>query len=407
MGALRIKTSKTNKQWHEALAADSGDQVDLARDEAGRFLAQAVRSPNLVVLAGLGTSLCVVDGGKTLAPTMGDLADSVIDRFSELDGESPLATGKRWDRFRALANVSETLPNLEHLLSRAKVASDFLSGASAAEAVALLEIAEEVIRKRVTFLRDGMDLLTHQAFLRRVARRSTRLARIKLFTSNYDLCFEAAARQSGFVVVDGFAFGSDAIFQSEQFDLDVVRRSDGDERSDYIESLFHLYKMHGSIDWELNEEAGSIRKVPGTKKPLLIYPRTTKYELAFSHPYIEMMGGFQAALRQPNTTLLVLGFGFNDKHIAEPILAAVRSNLSLNVIVVDPTIASRTTGAETNAYLTAMDRLIDGGDGRISLIEETFEDIIALIPDVVAETELERHLGRVKSIGASRVAPTG
>ena len=90
----------------------------------------------------------------------------------------------------------------------------------------------------------------------------------------------------------------------------------------------------------------------GLKNPLLIYPRATKYEMAFSQPYIEMMGAFQSSLRAPSTTMMVLGFGFNDKHLAEPILAAIKGNLSLNVIVVDPAIEELSAKGE-NGYLVA------------------------------------------------------
>jgi hypothetical protein len=262
-----------------------------------------------------------------------------------------------------------------------------------------LIVAERVIRQKVDFLKDLTQLPVHEAFLRRVARRSARRARTKIFTTNYDLCFERAARRSGFVVVDGFAFGSDDVFDSAQFAYDVVRRSAGEEKSDFIESLFHLYKLHGSIDWELNEKSGRISRKPGSAKPLLIYPRSTKYEMAFSQPYIEMMGALQGGLRATNTTLLVIGFGFNDKHIAEPILGAIRANLSLNVIVVDPYIEGA-SGNGGNAYLGVISSLIDGGDARLALIAAKFEEIVPVVPDVIAETELERHAERMRTIGS-------
>ncbi|WFS03041.1 SIR2 family protein [Rhizobium tumorigenes] len=219
-----------------------------------------------------------------------------------------------------------------------------------------------------------------------------------MFTTNYDLCFEVAARRSGFIVVDGFAFGSETIFDSSQFSYDVVRRSGGEEKSDFIENLFHLHKLHGSVDWELDPVSGRISKRPGTKKPLLIYPRSSKYEMAFSQPYIEMMGTLQASLRTPNTTVVVIGFGFNDKHIAEPILAAVKGSLSLNLVVINPDV-EKATSPEGNIYLQALGSLIDNGDARLALIAARFEDIVSQIPDVIAETEMEKHAMRIRNIG--------
>ncbi|SSC71450.1 unnamed protein product [Ciceribacter sp. T2.26MG-112.2] len=378
------------------------DPVDDAPDPAStdirRVLSSAVRAQNLVILTGLGTSLSVMKDGKRAAPTMGDLLAKIRGRFEADDMIEELEGGPRWTKFVSSANVPEDTTDLEYLMSRATMAAEFLPEDNANTIRKLLTIAEGIIRDEVDFMEDAVGVPIHEAFLRRVARRSSRRARTKLFTTNYDLCFEAAAKRSGFIVVDGFAFGSDAHFDSAQFSYDVVRRSAGEEKSDFIENLFHLYKIHGSIDWELSPRTGQIAKKPGTRKPLLIYPRSTKYELAFSQPYIEMMGTLQASLRTPNTTLVVIGFGFNDKHISEPILGAIKANLSLNLVVINPDI-EKASENDGNSYLNAIGTLIENGDARLALIAGTFEGVVPLVPDVIAETELERHTERMRSLG--------
>jgi hypothetical protein len=328
---------------------------------------------------------------------MDQLRTLVKNRFEELDAEAKLSDGeRRWETFLRLARVTEGEPNLENLLSRAKVASDFIGGEDGELQASLLAIAERVICDAVDFLSSTTDLETHSSFLRRIARRPARKARVKLFTTNYDRCFEVAASRSGFIVVDGFAFGSESYFNPDQFNYDVVRR-DAEERSDYVENLFHLLKMHGSIDWEQDENTGRIVKREGARRPILIYPRSTKYEMAFSQPYVDIMASFQGALRGPGTTLVVMGFGFNDKHIAEPIIAAVRSNLSFNLVVVDPSLGTRCDPNYqwANLYLVNLARLADDGDGRIALIEGKFENVVPLIPDIVAESDIERHQDRI------------
>jgi len=394
---LKIKSSQGGGRWLQLEAVEDGPDPALA--DIRRVLSSAVRAQNLVVLTGLGTSLCVVNDGARAAPTMGELLQGLKAAFAEIDHAKGSTEGTRWTSFTSLANAAEDITDLEYLMSRATLAVDFLPGAQGSALKELLVVAERVIRQKVDFLKDSTQLPVHEAFLRRVARRSARRARTKVFTTNYDLCFERAARRSGFVVVDGFAFGSDDVFDSAQFAYDVVRRSAGEEKSDFIENLFHLYKLHGSIDWELDEKSGQISRKPGSGKPLLIYPRSTKYEMAFNQPYIEMMGALQGSLRATNTTLLVIGFGFNDKHIAEPILGAIRANLSLNVIVVNPDIEGA-SGNGGNTYLGAISSLIDGGDARLALIAAKFEEIAPAVPDVIAETELERHAERIRAIGS-------
>jgi hypothetical protein len=395
---MKVRSIQTGDGWLDVGDDSGGTTPDAGATEARRVLSSAVRSQNLAVLAGLGTSLCVVKGGTRLAPTMQDLMIKAKERFAELDKQEQVIKGFHWSDFEKLSNVPKDCQDLEYFMSRATVAVGFLAADDAKRIEGYLAVAEEVIRNAVDFMKNDVALAVHESFLRRVARRSSRRSRTKLFTTNYDLCFEIAAGRSGFVVIDGFAFGNDARFDSAQFSYDVVRRSVTEERSDYIENLFHLHKLHGSVDWERQAGSSFITKKPGTRKPLLIYPRSDKYELAFSQPYIEMMGVFQSFVRVPSTTLLVIGFGFNDKHIAEPILAAVRGNLGLDIVIVSPDVEVA-SGDGRNPYLGELLKLIEGGDGRISLIAAKFEEIIRLIPDVVSETELERHNQRLRNLG--------
>ncbi len=399
---MKVRSVQTSGAWVEIKEDPDATTPDPGASDVRRVLASAVRSQHLAILAGLGTSLCVLRDGKRLAPTMPDLLQKAKDRFIAMDKAENKDAGYHWADFEKLANLPPKCLDLEYIMSRATIAAGFLADAEAKRIQTYLAEAEEVIRTAVDFMADEVKLTVHESFLRRVARRSARRSRTKLFTTNYDVCFEMAARRSGFVVIDGFAFGNDARFDSAQFSYDVVRRSVGEERSDYIENLFHLHKLHGSVDWERLDGNSFIAKRPGTLKPLLIYPRSDKYELAFSQPYIEMMGLFQSFIRVPSTTLLVIGFGFNDKHIAEPILAAIRGNLGLDIVVVSPDL--ETTSAQGgNKYLGELLQLADGGDGRIALIAGTFEEIIRFIPDVVSETELERHNQRLRNLGKTNV----
>lgn len=135
-----------------------------------------------------------------------------------------------------------------------------------------------------------------------------------------------------------------------------------------------------------------------------------------------MMAALQAALREPNTGLLIVGFGFNDNHVAEPILSAIRSNLGLKVVVVDPALVKIEDGhryvrqggdqddlnengdleevgtAVTNAFINNIQRLIDQGDARLTLLNGTFEDMTREMPDLTAETDLEKHMSRLRVI---------
>ena len=195
--------------------------------------------------------------------------------------------------------------------------------------------------------------------------------------------------------MDGFTLSQPSTFDPMHFSYDIVRRSSEQDAPDYIENLFQLYKIHGSIDWEFDENTRKINKTLKTDSPLLIYPRSTKCELAFDQPYLEMMSSFQTAIRQRDTGLLIVGFGFNDNHIAEPILAAIETNLALKVVVISPNVEQQ---SRENRHLKKIAGLIDQGDARLSMIGATFEEIVPVMPDVTAMTDLERHVERVRAV---------
>src|SRR5690606_19411760 len=92
--------------------------------------------------------------------------------------------------------------DIELLLSHCQLAQAFSPDE---EIAAFIQATEQLIVRKCAFVKDGSPLATHEHFLRRVARRSTRSPRTKLFTTNYDLCFEQAASCAGFIVLDGFS----------------------------------------------------------------------------------------------------------------------------------------------------------------------------------------------------------
>lgn len=409
---MKVLTYRSGGTWHEVKPpvkdANGKTQPDEALSEISRSLSDCLRCSNLVVLTGLGTSLHVNVGtpppaepwkrvpitGKRIAPTMKDLWAAV-----------KLATDKGFDEVVSLSRFPDAQEgNIEALLSYCKVAEEFIDEKEGKRKITdFIKTTEGIVRDQVRFLETDDDLALHADFLRRLARRSSRKLRAKVFTTNYDLCFEYAARKGRYVVVDGFSHTTPQVFDSLFFSYDIVKRDSVPDSHDFIPNVFHLYKLHGSVDWTRNPTTQEIEKSSTTLSPLLVYPRNTKYELSFEQPYLEMMSAFQAALRQPDTGLLVLGFGFNDSHIAEPVLSAINSNLHLKVVICDPALGPRMTdgvmraGAEgENPYLSKIRYLIEHGDARLSLVNSTFQEVVPYLPDIAAETDLEQHIERVR-----------
>lgn len=353
-------------------------RVARVQDSVHDELALIANAENLVILAGLGTSIGVKSAdGKREAPKMSDLWGEVekLPSFKAIESKltPAVVSGK----------------NLEHILSdaQARAALD----PSEIPLATFIKEAENIVWDRCSFVDSDSKLESHETFLRKAARRSTRLQRTQIFTTNYDLAFETAAIHSRFNVIDGFGYGSHA-FDGSSFDLDFVRRYPN-EPPTLEPNVFHLLKLHGSVDWDSAD--GRVRKSGAARpaSPVLIYPSAAKFQLSYEQPYLEFMSRFQIALRQPDVGLIVVGFGFNDAHIVAPIEAALRSNIGLRAVAVAPH-ADAINAADTYKEFT---RLIKLGDRRLSLLKGTFDDLVRLLPDVPPLEERDAHNNRFHS----------
>lgn len=182
---------------------------------------------------------------------------------------------------------------------------------------------------------DLQDDSPHKLFLDKITARKSSDSRIQLFTTNYDTLFEQAAQTGGFVIIDGFSFTEPREFSGRYFDYDIVNRERTrlKQEDSFVSRVFHLYKLHGSLNWEKTGE--KIIQTANPEQPLIIYPASNKYESSYEQPYFEMMSRFQQALRKENILLIVIGFGFKDKHIQNVILEAVNQNPSFQLVIIN------------------------------------------------------------------------
>ncbi len=368
--------------WQPLIASASEDDAARASRESAEIalrdeLGLIVNAEHLVVLAGSGTSFSVT-------PKMGTSADKSAPGMADLWTPVQLLPSYKSIESKLQPETLAT-ENLEYLLSEAV---SRLSFETDTDLQAFVEAAEAVVWDRCNFVSDDSDLTTHELFLRKVARRSTRLQRTQVFTTNYDLAIEIAARRARFNVIDGFGYGGQE-FDGGSFDLDYVRRRPQEQLA-LEPSVFHLLKLHGSVDWDGSGDV--VRKVNGQPpNPVLIYPSVAKYRLSYQQPYLEFMSRFQIALRQPDVGLIVVGFGFNDEHLVAPIEAALRSNIGLRAAVVTPG-ARKPDRNETIAWI---EDLIARGDRRLTLLSSTFDELVRRLPDIPPMEERDAHSERV------------
>ncbi len=387
---MKFLSVKGGSNWASTAASDQGETAPREADQTKaaenketltQIVTDVLTCEHLVVLSGLGTSLSQGDE-PSLGPTMQQLWDA-----SKSAAEGSFSEVLKKVNYDAEKTGNE---NIELLLSHCQLSEKLRSDPLIAKFIA---DAEKSIVERCRFVKDTTSLPVHEAFLRKVARRSTRQPRMQLFTTNYDTCFESAAGSIRFVVVDGFSHSQPQEFDGGYFDYDIVTRDPQTQSPEFINNVFQLFKLHGSVDWKLEGSGGRVVKDPTAVKPLIIYPRMSKFESSYDQPFLEMMSRFQFALRQPNTGLLVIGFGFNDNHISQPILSAIRANVTLKMIVVGPHLESKPT--KTVDHLIAY---IKAGDYRLSLVNSSFKEFVPIVPDLVTKMEEEEHRMRVLTV---------
>ena len=358
-----------------------------------RFINKILDIDNLVILAGSGTSLTFNKPkvNPPIAPSMWHLWEYC--RLADIKQFELTLQATNYTTLQLLkAEDGTAKPDIELLLSLcdSALAVGDLSITRKAQVTKFLEKAKQIILDKTNFtdlIQDHAEWLSHDKFIRAVGRRSAQQQRLKLFTTNYDLAFEHAASNTGFVVIDGFEYSNPSFFNPMWFNYDIVNRGQSlNSEGAYLPNVFQLYKMHGSVDWR--KVNGRIRKTSADSingEPVFIYPSSSKYQTSYDSPYLDMMSSFLESVKKPRTGVLCLGFGFNDKHINNALTMALRTNPEFMLMI-----ATKEPFEESGSFNSDIRQLlmsaIDHGDGRIAILDSTFEQFSRLLPERRSKT---------------------
>jgi hypothetical protein len=164
-----------------------------------------------------------------------------------------------------------------------------------------------------------IDISTHLDFVDALFRtvqagRQERRVPVYLFTTNYDTLLEDALALKLIPYWDGFSGGAVA-FRNHRFGYDPVEAG----------ARARVVKLHGSIDWHLDDE-GRVWRVretdvyPGRKRRVLIYPQATKYVATQKDPFAGQFDLFRRTFSPVSDGVLVVcGYSFGDDHINQEI----------------------------------------------------------------------------------------
>lgn len=386
-GQLKFK-SPVSDEWR-ALPFDGQDKeqeraTKAARDTLKETMLTSLQMQHIVVLAGSGTSLGPVGG-----PSMKDLWDAAI-------GKPPSTEATKTAK-KINYDLKTLTPNIEEFLSKSEA---FLQVKDDKDVKSFVNSSKKVILEKCSSFLNVEKLEAHKIFLHRLSRRRVRDPRLKVFTTNYDLCFERATSELGGVVIDGFSFTAPRHYDPRYFGYDIIRRPRASEdQGNYLEGVFLLYKLHGSVNWARYANGLIQEKTnPSPDEACLIYPARGKYQQSFLQPHLESMSQYLAALREPNTCLFAIGFGFNDDHLSEPLLAAVRSNPHLRLVIADPGIINREReGTKANRYWQDFFTLAKDGED-VWFVNASFQDFAKLVPDLKSLSPADKLMKTIQSI---------
>lgn len=374
-------------------------RVKAAQEELKQVLLTSLQMQHVVVLAGSGTSL-----GPTKGPSMWNLWDYCVNSNPGTHKDERTPTEKAAAVIAKVEyKVVPSKENIEELLSLCEAYLQVHASETLVEEF-LTESKKTILNKCTEFIdpTNEKQLEAHRTFVHRLSRRRVRDSRLKVFTTNYDRCFELAASRQGIVVVDGFSFTEPRHFDPRFFQYDIVRRpTTGDEVGTPLEGVFHLYKLHGSVNWQrVSDDDIEIVPDPTPDKACLIYPAKGKYQQSYVQPHLELISQYLSVLREPNTCLIVVGFGFNDNHLSEPILSAVRTNPHLRLVIVNPSADDLTDKPkEKNKY---WDELFSFAkqNGDVWFVNSYFGDFAERIPDLKSLTPAEQLSRQIKNLAA-------
>ncbi len=187
--------------------------------------------------------------------------------------------------------------------------------------------------------------------IREVLNLSDRI-KINIFTLNYDLIFENIFNSPSVKILDN-GFSEKDISDSK------LRYWATDFNNELSPTKINLFKLHGSIDWEYNQDSEEIsvkENIYDDREPLIIFGSYSKM-LSFD-PFLYILSNFRAFLEEA-TVFVVIGYSFHDKYINNLLIQQLSQNTKEDIpkklLVVDPFLGERTESQFADELKTIQD----------------------------------------------------
>lgn len=157
-------------------------------------------------------------------------------------------------------------------------------------------------------------------------------------TINYDRLPDYAADGISASSVTGF---EGSYIKKPEFPSEILKK----RRVRTRERIVEIWKVHGSLDWFINDKKEIysfqfIQEIPDGFTPLIIPPGKDKYTCTHNEPYRSVISEADRAFTDAGSYLCV-GYGFNDEHIQTKLLKQISNGKPVVIIVQKMTEACR------------------------------------------------------------------
>lgn len=291
----------------------------------GIFLKESLRASNLAIFIGSGCSTPAI-------PMMGVTMKEIL---SKPENEDIVAKVKEYLEKDEIDGFND----IEGLLNWLQNGMSFERDMTVKEKLALLfeKIKKDFIatipRLEDEKYRNSLSIDLYTQFYKFIFNyRSLESSKLAVFTTNYDLFNEFALENNSFSYTTGFTTELRQAFDINRFKYRVVDDTERyKDRWQPVKKEVNLYKIHGSINWSQDTQ-GMLCQNNSATDNIVIYPTMLKHQETAQTPYSELFREFTTTLQKPNTTLIVIGYGFPDEHINN-IISQNLQNQDFNLII--------------------------------------------------------------------------
>ena len=152
---------------------------------------------------------------------------------------------------------------------------------------------------------------------------------VNIFTTNYDLFIERAVdllmKNDNFIFNDGSNGYFYKVLDSSNYNKSVAYRGLNENYLNELPSI-SLIKPHGSMNWEKGENNQILIRPYVVDQPVVVKPtRLEGQETYLNNHFHDMLRVFQLELDKPQSVLIVVGFSFQDDHIAKMVRRSLKN----------------------------------------------------------------------------------